>query len=85
MGSLSYRSQCADSACPILPIAYQLKQEEARRIASLGLCLNEPEPAILCTECGFALKADSDRVSRHLGEKHGLSKSTRWGLNKLIN
>ncbi|KID82378.1 RecQ helicase TLH3 [Metarhizium guizhouense ARSEF 977] len=47
--------------------------------------LESPESAVICTECGFALKADGDRVSRHLGEKHGLSRKTRWGLNKLIN
>ncbi|KAH7248228.1 hypothetical protein B0J15DRAFT_59904 [Fusarium solani] len=32
----------------------------------LGLYLNQPEPAILCIQCKFALKADGDRVSRHL-------------------
>ncbi|OWT42334.1 hypothetical protein VFPPC_18523 [Pochonia chlamydosporia 170] len=29
--------------------------------------------------------ADGDRVSRHLGEKHGHSRKARWGLNKLMN
>lgn len=67
------------------PCRSKLRPEQAQRIASLGLYLNEPELAILCVECGFALKADSDRVSRHLGEKHGLSKKARWGLNRLIN
>ncbi|KAH7111674.1 hypothetical protein B0J13DRAFT_461819, partial [Dactylonectria estremocensis] len=61
-----------------------LSTPQHRRLDELGLYLNLPEPAIICTACGFALKADSDRVSRHLGEKHGVSKSARWGLNSLI-
>lgn len=51
---------------------------------NLGLYCNVPEPAILCIKCGFALKADGDRVSRHLGEKHDVAKSARRGLNSLI-
>jgi hypothetical protein len=50
----------------------------------LGLCLNQPEPAILCIQCKFALKADGDRVSRHLGERHGISKLARRGLGPFI-
>lgn len=74
---------CGPQSVP--PICRQLQPEEAQRIASLGLYFNQPESAVICIECGFAIKADGDRVSRHLGEKHGLSRKTRWGLNKLIN
>ncbi|KID82474.1 hypothetical protein MGU_10223 [Metarhizium guizhouense ARSEF 977] len=74
---------CGPQSVP--QVSGQLQPEEAQRIASLGLYLNQPESAVICIECGFALKADGDRVSRHLGEKHGLSRKTRWGLNKLIN
>ncbi|GKU09814.1 unnamed protein product, partial [Fusarium langsethiae] len=49
-----------------------------------GLYLNQPEPAILCIQCKFALKADGDRVSRHLGERHGISKLARRGLGPFI-
>ncbi|KAL3588064.1 hypothetical protein FPOAC2_13963 [Fusarium poae] len=49
-----------------------------------GLYLNQPEPAILCIQCKFALKADGDRVSRHLGERHGISKLARRGPGLLI-
>lgn len=70
---------------PVPQVYGQLQPEEAQRITSLGLYLNQPESAIICIECGFALKADSDRVSQHLREKHGLSRKARWGLNKLIN
>ncbi len=40
------------------------------KLRALGLHYNEPERAVLCSRCGFALKADADRVSRNLGEKH---------------
>ncbi|KAH7143379.1 hypothetical protein DER46DRAFT_630878 [Fusarium sp. MPI-SDFR-AT-0072] len=50
----------------------------------LGLYLNQPEPAILCIQCKFALKADGDRVSRHLGEQHGISKLAYRGLGLFI-
>jgi hypothetical protein len=49
--------------------------EELQFLNSFGLVFNQPEPAITCKQCGFALKADGDRVSRHLGEKHGCSKT----------
>ncbi|KAG8664460.1 hypothetical protein FPOAC2_13431 [Fusarium poae] len=49
-----------------------------------GLYLNQPEPAILCIQCKFALKADGDRVSRHLGERHGISKLARRGPGLFI-
>lgn len=58
--------------------------KERERLLALGLYYNEPEPAILCTRCGFALKTDADRVSRHLGEKHDITRKARWGLNKLV-
>ncbi|KAG5788003.1 hypothetical protein H9Q69_012933 [Fusarium xylarioides] len=55
------------------------------QLNSLGLYLNQPEPAMLCIHCKFALKADGDRVSRHLGERHGISKLARRGLNAFIH
>ncbi|RYC79215.1 hypothetical protein BFJ63_vAg17907 [Fusarium oxysporum f. sp. narcissi] len=55
------------------------------QLNSLGLYLNQPEPAILCIHCKFALKADGDRVSRHLGERHGISKLARRGLDAFIH
>lgn len=58
--------------------------KERERLLALGLYYNEPELAILCTRCGFALKRDGDRVSRHLGEKHDITRKARWGLNKLV-
>ncbi|KND91559.1 hypothetical protein TOPH_03807 [Tolypocladium ophioglossoides CBS 100239] len=58
--------------------------KERERLLALGLYYNEPERAIVCTRCGFALKTDTDRVSRHLGEKHDITRKARWGLNKLV-
>ncbi|KAK4073268.1 hypothetical protein Purlil1_13123 [Purpureocillium lilacinum] len=54
------------------------------KLRALGLHYNEPERAILCSRCGFALKADADRVSRHLGEKHRVLGKARKGLNHLV-
>ncbi|KJZ70965.1 hypothetical protein HIM_09669 [Hirsutella minnesotensis 3608] len=34
--------------------------EEIEKMLALGLYYNEPEPAILCIRCGFALKTDTD-------------------------
>lgn len=61
-----------------------LPEKKLQRLEALGLHLNRPEPAILCRTCGFALTPGGDRVSRHLGEKHGIAKSDRRGLNALI-
>ncbi|KAF4981747.1 hypothetical protein FDECE_17640 [Fusarium decemcellulare] len=62
-----------------------LSRKELRWLEKLGLYFNEPEHAILCTRCGFAINPQSDRVSRHLREKHDISKKERWGLNQFIH
>src|SRR6478609_129667 len=54
-------------------------------LEKLHLHFNLPEPAIICTLCGYALAADDDRVGRHLGEKHQISKAARQKLNTLVN
>ncbi len=53
-------------------------------LAGLGLYFNQPELAIICIQCGYAIKPDGDRVSRHLGEKHQTPKPLRKGLNTFI-
>lgn len=83
---ITWGNQPNDDSCqpnPSLP-SHKPSGQELRYLQSLGLFFNEPEPAIICTRCVFALKADSDRVSRHLGERHGLARQDRLGLNKLI-
>ncbi|KAH7208485.1 uncharacterized protein BKA55DRAFT_529764 [Fusarium redolens] len=62
----------------------QLSLEKLAELDHIGLLLNSPEPAIICKQCGYAITADKDRVSRHLGEIHKVDKATRRGLNKLI-
>ncbi|KAH7147075.1 hypothetical protein B0J13DRAFT_405209, partial [Dactylonectria estremocensis] len=57
---------------------------QIQRLQNLHLHYNLPESAIICMRCGYALKADADRVGRHLGEHHGVPKSARRGLNSLI-
>ncbi|KAL3595875.1 hypothetical protein FPOAC2_10245 [Fusarium poae] len=54
-------------------------------LEKLHLHFNLPEPAIICTLCGYALAAGDDRVGRHLGEKHQISKAARQKLNTLVN
>jgi hypothetical protein len=54
------------------------------QLENLGLYLNRPEPAIICVQCKFAIKPDGDCISRHLGERHGISKSARRGLGPFI-
>ena len=54
------------------------------QLESLGLYLNQPEPAIICIQYKFALKPDGDCISRHLGERHGISQPARRGLGPFI-
>ncbi|KAH6985327.1 hypothetical protein EDB80DRAFT_821764 [Ilyonectria destructans] len=63
----------------------KIAPSQIQKLQRLHLHFNLPEPAIICTRCGYALKTDNDRVGRHLGEKHGVPKSARRGLNSLIN
>lgn len=44
--------------------AVEFPPGKLRKLENRDLVYNMPEPAIRCTKCGFALKADSDRVSR---------------------
>ncbi|KAL6405859.1 hypothetical protein AUP68_10999 [Ilyonectria robusta] len=62
----------------------QISSSQLTKLDQLGLYFNSPEPAIICKECGYAITADKDRVSRHLGEIHQVDKAARRGLNKLI-
>ena len=62
-----------------------LSLDQDFRLEKLHLHFNLPEPAIICTLCGYALAADDDRVGRHLGEKHQISKAARQKLNTLVN
>ncbi|RKK65963.1 hypothetical protein BFJ69_g15821, partial [Fusarium oxysporum] len=63
----------------------QLDPAEYSRLEHLQLHFNLPERAIICIPCGYALAADDDRVGRHLGQKHNVSKAARRKLNTFIN
>ena len=57
-----------------------------RKLARVGLHYHdEPdaEACIVCTKCGYAIKADGDRVTRHL-HRHDVPKHDRSGLADFI-
>ncbi|KAK6221466.1 hypothetical protein QIS74_04759 [Colletotrichum tabaci] len=63
---------------------HPLTAAQQQRLNALGLCLNTPEPALICRLCGYALKPFGERASRHLAEKHDVPKSERRGLSGLV-
>ena len=76
----------SESPSRSLPLAHLHPPEQViQRLTSLDLYYNEwPEPATLCIKCDIAPKTDTDRVSRHLGEKHSVPEQHRQGLNELV-
>jgi hypothetical protein len=57
------------------------------RLARLSLYYHDESPSeacIICLLCGFAIKADGNRVTRHLHEKHQVPKAHRAGLHTFI-
>ncbi|CEJ83200.1 hypothetical protein VHEMI03220 [[Torrubiella] hemipterigena] len=57
---------------------------QRKKLDALDLHLDEQHRVILCKTCKFAIKPAGDRVTRHLGEKHGISRKARVGLCKLM-
>ena len=51
-----------------------------RKLAILGLYRNASDLAIICRQCKYALKPSAGAVSKHLWEKHQISKDARKGL-----
>ena len=60
-------------------------EEVVRRLATLGLYLNAPESAIICTRCEYALQPSGARVTKHLGEKHRVPANARHGLSAFVD
>ena len=58
--------------------------EVVRRLIALGLYLNAPERAVICTRCQYALQPAGEAVSKHLWEKHTVPTEARDGLNAFI-
>jgi len=59
-------------------------KDPSAALASLGLCLNNPEPAVICRSCKYALQPSADGVARHLAEKHHISKTERLDSTSLV-
>lgn len=55
-----------------------------RKMAVLGLYINRPEPAIICTSCQYALSPSGEAVTKHLWEKHQIHPSLREGLTAYV-
>ena len=55
-----------------------------RKLASLGLHLHRPEPAIICQSCKYSLQPLGEGVSKYLGSKHKVALSSRKGLDAYI-
>lgn len=60
------------------------REQQIERLASLGLHLNQPEPVIICCTCQYAIQGSGDRISRHVGEKHGIPAEARRGLTAFL-
>jgi hypothetical protein len=55
-----------------------------RSLEELGLYLNEPEPAVICRHCRYALQPAVRAVSSHLQEKHGIPAKARRALPAIL-
>ena len=60
------------------------RAEAETQLAALGLYWDREAAVIICISCQYALQPKGDRVSRHLGEKHGVSLKARVGLNAFV-
>jgi hypothetical protein len=60
-----------------------LEQAE-RRLEALGLHFNQPERALICARCKYALKPSGETVSKHLWEKHQIPPEERHGLSAYV-
>lgn len=54
------------------------------KLSSLGLYYDRTELALICTRCKCALQPSDRAVSKHLGEKHGITRQARQGLNHFV-
>ena len=60
------------------------EDEVSRKMAVLGLYINRPEPAIICTSYKYALSPSGEAVTKHLWEKHQIAPSLREGLTAYV-
>jgi hypothetical protein len=57
----------------------------ALNLEKLGLTLNHPESALICSRCKYALQSSGVGVSRHLAERHNVPASDRTELVTCID
>jgi hypothetical protein len=69
---------------PVRSWKSQPLEQAARRLEALGLHFNQPEQALICTRCKYALKPSGETVSKHLWEKHQISPEERHGLSAYV-
>lgn len=60
------------------------RAEGESQLAANGLYWDRKAAVIICTICRYALQTRGERVSRHLGEKHGVSAQARAGLTAFL-
>ena len=60
------------------------RAEADGQLAVLGLYWDRAAAVIICEPSQYALQTKGDRVSRHLGEKHEVSREARAGLTAFI-
>ena len=54
------------------------------KLSSLGLYYIRTKPALICAWGKYALQPSNRAVSKHVGEKHGISRQARQGLNHFV-
>lgn len=54
------------------------------QLAPIGLYWDHNSAVIICTSCQYALQPRGERVSRHLGEKHGVPVQARAGFTAFL-
>ena len=76
MATISSSSSLPSSSLSVIAIS--------EKLSYFNLYLNQPERALICLLCGYALQTRGQQASRHVGDKHGIPRSERKGLTALI-
>lgn len=60
------------------------RADSESQLAAIGLHWDRKAAVIICTSCKYALQPRGERVSRHLGENHGVPVRARAGLTAFL-
>lgn len=60
------------------------RADSESQLAAIGLHWDQNAAVIICTNCKYALQPRGERVSRHLGERHGVPVQARAGLTAFL-